>query len=168
MSAKDEINDKADPIADEEKLTRLLCSPLYYNKELGIVNIDTFDLRMVGKNKDVPETYVSLGRCGFINTPELIENYIQFASNHIKWPQSNPKNKFTAFANFLCQKAKEINDIIEIHPLVGNDPKHIGLFYRKKDSTYYEGPLPKTDPEILEILMDLTSIVEVEEVDKQK
>ena len=147
-------------VSDDETLIRLLCSPQYYDEEQGIVNPDAFDLRMLGKNKDKPEPFVSLGRKVFLATKEQMDDYLSFG-NRIKWPEHSPSNSFIGYGEFLCGDAREVHDMVRIYPLKKGHSYHIGLFYAKSDGTFYMGPLPKTDTEILEVLADLAELLEV-------
>ena len=157
------IDIKAPAVGNDETLLRLLCSPQYYDEELDIVNADAFDLRMLGKNKDIPEEYVSLGRSKYLTTDEEFKEYLSFGDK-IKWPEHKPQNVFSAYGKFMCSDAIEVHDMVEIHPLVKSKLYHIGLFYNKMDGSYYKGPLPKTNPDVLEVLGDLASLLEVSKV----
>lgn len=160
---KDIIDHSASAVVGEERLVRLLCSPLYYDKETGIVNPDAFDLRMLGRNKDVPETYASLGRKLYLDTKEKFDEYVAYGYK-IKWPEYDPQNVYVGYGEFLCGKALQVHDMVKIYPLNGGVPYHIGLFYAKSDGTFYKGPLPKTDAEILEVLSDLSDLLDVTEI----
>ena len=153
MRTSPEIDYDADKIGNEETLIRLLCSPLYYNEQTKQVNIDAFDLRMLGKR---PETYVSLGRESELATED---KYKQFIEKGFRiW---NPKktDKYYGYGEFRCSQALSINDAIEINPLKGDDKAHVGMFYAKNDDEYFAGPLPKNNPEILEMLYDLAQML---------
>ena len=74
MRTTPEIDYDADKIGSEETLIRLLCSPLFYNEQTKQVNIDAFDLRMLGKR---PETYVSLGRKSELLDEDKYKQFIE-------------------------------------------------------------------------------------------
>ena len=57
MRRDKKIDYSAESIADDEVIMRLLCSPLYYDETTGQVNIDAFDLRMMGRLQDQPEHF---------------------------------------------------------------------------------------------------------------
>lgn len=159
---KSSIDKSAAIVENNEILLRLLCSPQFYDEQQGIVNIDVFDLRMLGSNGDIPEEYVSLGRNKYLNSPEEFKKYL-LLGNIIKWPPNEPKNKFYGHGSFLCQDAREVHNMIEIHPLLKSKEYHIGLFYAKSENEYYRGPLPKdSNLEILEMLMDLADLLSVQ------
>lgn len=142
-------------IENSETLLRLLCSPLYFNEVLGIVNPDAFDLRMLPSGE--LEDFVSLGRKKYFDTEEKFNNYIQFG-HRITWPVFNPPNQYTAYGEFNCEDAKEVNQMVKIQLL---NKGHVGLYYVKQDGEYYKGPLPKTDPEILDMLTNLADLLNV-------
>lgn len=77
MRTSPEIDYDADKIGSEETLIRLLCSPLYYNEQTKQVNIDAFDLRMIGKR---PESYVSLGRKSKFIDEDKKKNFLKRGS----------------------------------------------------------------------------------------
>ncbi|MBO4772721.1 MAG: hypothetical protein J5595_09295 [Bacteroidales bacterium] len=153
MRTSDEIDYNEGKVSDEETLIRLLCSPLFYNEQTHQVNLDAFDLRMLGKR---PETYVSLGRKKFLDTEAQFNTFLQ--KGFQIW---NPKkkDKYYGYGEFMCAEALSISPKIEINPLKGNDQSHIGMFYAKDENQYYSGPLPKHDPEILEMLSDLAAML---------
>lgn len=153
MRTSPEIDYDADKIGSEETLIRLLCSPLYYNEQTKQVNIDAFDLRMLGKR---PETYVSLGR-----KSELLDEgkYKQFIEKGFRIWNSKKTDKYYGYGEFQCSQALSTSDTIEINPLKGEDKSHIGMFYAKNDDEYFAGPLPKNNPEILEMLYDLAQML---------
>ena len=74
MRTDHEIDYDAEKVGKKEMLIRLLCSPLYYDEQTCQVNIDAFDLRMLGKS---PETYVSIGRKSKLETEEKFKNFIE-------------------------------------------------------------------------------------------
>ena len=153
MRTSDEIDYNGEKVLDDETLIRLLCSPLFYNEQTHQVNLDAFDLRMLGKR---PETYVSLGRKKEFDTETQFNTFLQ--KGFLIW---NPKkkDKYYGYGEFLCTDALSVSKRIEINPLKGNDKSHIGMFYAKDENNYYSGPLPKNDPEILEMLSDLAAIL---------
>ena len=99
----------------------------------------------------------------FSSGPEEFKEYLSFGDK-IKWPEHKPQNVFSAYGKFMCSDAIEVHDMVEIHPLVKSKLYHIGLFYNKMDGSYYKGPLPKTNPDVLEVLGDLASLLEVSKV----
>lgn len=144
-----------DFVENQEDLIRLLCTPDYYNEEIGMVTPDAFDLRNLGKRG--PESYVSLGRCKYLDTQEKLEKYLKLGD--IIWRQhAKQKNTYYGYGIFCCQDAREVHDMVEINPVEEGGPEHIGLFYKKPEGGYYSGPLPKTE-EVIEMLGDLASIV---------
>lgn len=145
-------------IENSETLLRLLCSPQYYNEALNVVNPDAFDLRML--SSDRPEDYVSLGRKIYLDAEESIDDYIQFGYR-IKWPVFNPPNQYTAYGEFNCEDAREVHQMVEIKTLKKGPAWHVGLYYAKPNGEYYAGPLPKTDPEILDVLSSLADLLTV-------
>ncbi len=153
MRTTPEIDYDADKIGSEETLIRLLCSPLFYNEQTKQVNIDAFDLRMLGKR---PETYISLGR-----KSELLDEdkYKQFIEKGFRIWNSKKTDKYYGYGEFQCSQALSISDAIEINPLKGDDKAHVGMFYAKNDKEYFAGPLPKNNPEILEMLYDLAQML---------
>ncbi len=153
MRTTPEIDYDADKIGSEETLIRLLCSPLFYNEQTKQVNIDAFDLRMLGKR---PETYVSLGR-----KSELLDEdkYKQFIEKGFRIWNSKKTDKYYGYGEFQSSQALSISDAIEINPLKGDDKAHVGMFYAKNDKEYFAGPLPKNNPEILEMLYDLAQML---------
>lgn len=82
----------------------------------------------------------------------------------IKWPVHTPQNVFTGYGMFSCGDARDVHDMIRIYPLKESKEFHIGLFYVKSDGSLYEGPLPKTDADVLEVLADLADLLEVTSV----
>ena len=142
-------------IENSETLLRLLCSPLYFNEVLGIVNPDAFDLRTLPSGE--LEDFVSLGRKKYFDTEEKFNNYIQLGYQ-ITWPAFNPPNQYTAYGEFNCGDAREVNQMVKIQLL---KKEHVGLYYVKQDGENYKGPLPKTDPEILDMLTDLADLLNV-------
>ena len=154
------INLECDSIKDDETLIRLLCSPLFYNKETNIVNIDAFDLRMFKSGK--LEKYVSLARPSCFESEDALSKYLS-EKGYVIWDdKKNEENFYSAYGLFNCKEAREVHEMIEINPLIGTDITHIGLFYKNSDGGYYCGPLPKTDnPDILEVLSDLADLLEV-------
>lgn len=159
-SVEANIDRDADAIGEEETLIRLLCSPLYYDAVLGIVNIDAFDLRMLGSLRNIPEQFVSLGRKKFLDSEKKLSDYISLGKR-IRWPVGEENNIFSAYGEFNCGKARKVSEMIEINPLKGDSAVHTGLFYLKSDGGYYEGSLPKTNPDVLEMLADLADMVSV-------
>lgn len=153
MRTSDEIDYNEGKVTDEETLIRLLCSPLFYNEQTHQVNIDAFDLRMLGKH---PETYVSLGRKKELGTEAQFNKFLQ--KGYQIW-NTKKKDKYYGYGEFACAEALSISPKIEINPLKGNDKSHIGMFYAKDENNYYSGPLPKSDPEILEMLADLAAML---------
>lgn len=145
-------------IDNTETLLRLLCSPQFYNEVLDIVNPDAFDLRMLPSGQ--PEDYVSLGRKIYLDTEEEFNKYIQLG-HRIKWPAFNPPNQYTAYGAFNYEDAREVHQMVEIKTLEKGPAWHVGLYYTKPNGEHYTGPLPKTDPEILEMLSDLADLLVV-------
>ena len=153
MRTSPEIDYDADKIGSEETLIRLLCSPLYYNEQTKQVNIDAFDLRMLGKR---PETYVSLGRKSKLATED---QHKQFLEKGFRIWNAKKTDKYYGYGEFQCSQALTISNAIEINPLKGDDKAHVGMFYAKNDKEYFAGPLPKNNPEILEMLYDLAQML---------
>lgn len=145
-------------IENSETLLRLLCSPQYYDETLDIVNPDAFDLRILPSGH--PEDFVSLGRKIYLDTKEKLNDYIDLG-HRIKWPSFNPPNQYTAFGEFNCEDAREVHPMVDIKTLKKGPSWHVGLYYAKSDGGHYTGPLPKTDPEILEMLSDLADLLVV-------
>lgn len=148
-------------IDNSETLLRLLCSPQYYNEALDIVNPDAFDLRVLPSG--TLEDFVSLGRKKYLDTEEKFNNYIQFGYR-IKWPAFNPPNQYIAYGEFNCKDAREVNEMVKIQSLDRGHEWHVGLYYVKKNGEYYKGPLPKIDPEILDVLTSLADLLNVTRV----
>ena len=145
-------------VEGDEVLYRLLCSPLQYDKETQQVSIDAFDLRMLGKNRDNPEHFASLGRgSSFAAEDEFIE-FLQ--KGYSIWDDKEwEENKYYGHGSFCCKDALATNEMVEIHPLKGGVAQHIGLFYAKNENEYYKGPLPKEDIEVFEMLSDLAGLI---------
>ncbi len=146
-------------IPDSELLVRLLCTPLYYNKETQQVNPDAFDLRLLGADKSKGEEYVSL--ISKINCDDsTFESELLQLGYKIWDSKSNESNRYCGYGSFLCGIARGISDKIEIMPLNGPNERHRGLFYVKNDDEYYKGPLPKDDPKIVNMLSLLAEMLE--------
>lgn len=157
MRSDKKIDLQGTPVAGDEVLIRLLCSPLHYDKETQQVSIDAFDLRMLGKNHDNPEHYASLGRSSAFADKEESLEYLQ--KGYFIWDDKDgEENEYYGHGTFLCEKAIAISDLIEIHPLKGV-PSHIGMFYAKNENEYYKGPLPKENIEVFEMLSDLADLI---------
>ena len=153
MRTNHEIDYEAEKVGEKEMLIRLLCSPLYYDEQTRQVNIDAFDLRMLGKR---PETYVSIGRKSELETEEKFKKFIE--KGYRIW-NTKKKDKYYGYGEFQHDKALSISNKIEVNPLKDEDKSHIGLFYIKNDKEYYTGPLSKNDPEILEMLYELAKML---------
>lgn len=152
------IDDNGTPIDDNELLLRLLCSPQYYDEETGIVNVDAFDLRKLSKGG--LEDYVSVNIKQKLVEENKFEDFCKKGFK-LNWPEHDPQNVYYGVGEFLCKKAREVHSMVEINPLKGPDKSHVGLFYKKSDVEYYKGPLPKDNPEILELLNDLALLVHI-------
>lgn len=152
------IDHEAEPIGGDEKMLRLLCSPLQYDETTGLVSVDAFDLRLLGRNKDNPEHFASLGRCCCLASEEKFYNYLKLG--YKVWDDKSwESNRYYGYGTFLCADALAVSPIIEIWPLHGDKPEHIGLFYAQDENHYYHGPLPKSEPAILEMLSDLSELI---------
>ena len=151
------IDKTAEAIGGGECLIRLLCTPLYYDEMTHQVNPDAFDLRLLGKNQEQKEYFVSLFRKG-----KFADEDSFLSALHVGYDIWDKKpwetNSFFGYGTFVCQDALDVNSMIEIWPLLGSDV-HIGMFYAKSDDEYYSGPLPKDNPEILEMLTDLADLI---------
>lgn len=153
-----QIDYTGEGVLGSELLVRLLCSPLYYNTTTNQVNPDVFDLRMLGPKRDNKETYVSLIRKE--KCIDEAEFYSVLEVGYDIWDKKSwENNSYYGYGTFVCQDALSVKDIIEIWPLVRSKEHHVGLFYAKSNDEYYEGPLPKDDPEILEMLVDLSDLI---------
>ena len=152
------IDYTAGSINDDEKLIRLLCSPLQYDKTTHQVSVDAFDLRLLGKNGDNPEPYTSLIRCKCFSKEEDLVKYL-YLGYRIWDDKPSETNTYYGYATFLCADARAVSPIIEIWPLKGDKPVHIGMFFVQDEYRYYKGPLPKSDPVILEMLGDLSELI---------
>ena len=162
ISESAQIDNTTKQIDDSETLTRLLCSPWYYNELLGIVNPDAFDLRI--QNSGDYEEYVSLVRPRCLQSQEDLESFLSNMGRRIWDNKPQDPNHYIGYGNFICSDAREVHEMIEIYPLIKGSDTHIGLFYRHPKGGYYCGPLPKTDPEILEMLTDLADLLEVTKI----
>ena len=157
MRSDKKIDPQGIPVAGDETLIRLLCSPLQYDKETRQVSIDAFDLRMMGKNHDNPEHFASLGRTSSIDGEDEMEEYLQKGYsiwNDKEWEE----NEYYGHGSFCCKDAVATSDMVEIHPLKGV-AQHIGMFYAKNEDEYYKGPLPKENLEVFEMLSDLAGLI---------
>jgi hypothetical protein len=154
-----EIDYKAEPIKKGDLLIRLLCSPLYYDKITHIVSAEAFNLRMMGKDKTVKEQYASLGHKENLEKEGKCEGFLQIGY-HVCDDKEWEENEYSAFGIFRCEDACKVNpNCVEIHPLLGDNKGHVGLFYAKDENEYYKGPLPTNDVEILEMLNDLSALI---------
>jgi hypothetical protein len=159
MRSDKSIDYDAPSIGDKETLIRLLCSPLYYDEATGQVSIDAFDLRMLGRKQNQPEHYASLGREKFFANKEERQHYLQVG--YTVWDDKEwDSNRYYGYGTFLACEAKAISSRIELWPLKGSAPYHIGLFYTASEDAYYKGPLPKDDTEILFMLSELAEMIE--------
>lgn len=152
------IDYTGESVAESELLVRLLCSPLYYNEATNQVNPDAFDLRLLGPQRDKKEQYVSL-----IRREKCIDEDDFCSALEVGYDIWDKKtwedNSYYGYGTFVCKDALSVNDIIEIWPLAKSKEHHVGMFYAKSSDEYYEGPLPKDDPEILEMLVDLSDLI---------
>lgn len=155
-----EIDREAQPIGDKEKLIRLLCSPRYFNETLHLVNIDAFDLRVLPSG--ALEEYVSLARISAFSSEGELVKYLSTQGYKMWTDKPQDENDYYGYGTFNSQDAREVHSMIEINPLTGKNKTHIGLFYKHPMGGYYRGPLPKSNPEILEVLSDLADLLEVE------
>jgi len=146
-------------VEDSEHLLRMLCSPLYYDEATGQVNLDAFDLRMMGRLQDQPERFASVGRDGQFHDDNERQHYLQFG--YTVWDDKdwNP-NHYYGYGTFKAGDARAVSNRIEFWPLKGSAAYHVGLFYAKSEDEYFKGPLPKEDPEILLMLSGLASLIE--------
>lgn len=154
------IDVTANPIDDGETLARLLCSPLYFDETSKIVNLDAFDLRRLPSG-DLEE-YVSLARIQNFDSKEGFNEYLATKGYEIWDDKQNDNNKYYGYGRFNCKEAREVHEMIVINPLIGKNKSHVGLFYKHSSGGYYCGPLPKEDPTVLEVLHDLSSLLEVQ------
>ena len=60
----------------------------------------------------------------------------------------------------MVGRAKTISNRIEIWPLKNSAAYHVGMCYAESDETYFKGPLPKDNPEILLMLSELSEMIE--------
>lgn len=153
------IDYQAPAIVDNEVLIRLLCSPLYYDETTGQINVDAFDLRMLGRLQNQPEHYASIGRdMKFANDDER-QRFLQ--GGYAIWDDKdwNP-NSYFGHCIIHAGEARAVSDRIEFWPLKGGADYHIGLFYAKSFAQYFKGPLPKEKPEILAMLAELAELAE--------
>lgn len=153
------MNAGLDSISDAEELLRLLSSPSFYDEETNLVTVDAFDLRVLkgGKRED----YASLARLKCFLSEEDLAGYLSSVGYKIWDDKKDEDNHYYGYGVFNCGDAREVHEMIEIKPLSNSAPTHVGLFYKKSDGSYYCGPLPKTDPDILEVLSDLASLLKV-------
>lgn len=153
------IDHHANPLAKEEMMIRLLCSPLYYDKTTRIVSAEAFNLRMMGRKKTEPEQFASLGHKEQLEAAGKLEDYYQLG--YKVWDDKSwEDNEYAGYGTFRCGDACRVNpQRIEIHPLIGDNKGHIGLFYVKSDEEYFRGPLPMDDDEIVEMLSDLSNMI---------
>ena len=159
MRTDKKIDYLSERIADDEVLLRLLCSPLYYDETTGQVNVDAFDLRMMGRTQDQPEHFASVGRDSKFKDDEERQHYIQLG--YSIWNDKDwESNTYYGYGTFVAGEARAINNRIELWPLQNSAPYHIGLFYAASCDEYFKGPLPKEDPEILAMLSDLAELIE--------
>lgn len=159
------IDSEGIPVSDKETLIRLLCSPQYYNEDMNIVNPDAFDLRIL--NSGDYECFVSLGRVNGFQSQDDVDWYLSSMGYKIWDDKCDSENHYYGYGTFECGDAREVHNMIEIHPLTGSK-SHIGLFYRHPDGGFYSGPLPKSDPEILEMLSDLSDLLDVKKAPTRK
>lgn len=159
------IDGNTEPIGNDESLVRLLCTPLYFNKELKTVNADAFDLRVLKSGDN--EEYVSLARVKAFVSEEKFDEYLATRGYRIWDDNVTNENNYYGYGVFNCKDAKEVHSMIEINPLLCKDKSHVGLFYKHPLGGYYCGPLPKTNPEILEVLSDLADLIKVKEAPKR-
>lgn len=153
------IDYSADHITDDEVIIRLLCSPLYYDETTGQVNIDAFDLRMMGRLQDQPEHFASIGRENKFQDDDEKQRYLQFG--YAVWDDKEwNHNRYYGYGTLLASQARAVSRKIELWPLVGSPAYHAGIFYADSDDDYFKGPLPKNDPEILEMLSGLAALIE--------
>lgn len=159
MRTHKKIDYAANTIEDSEHLLRLLCSPLYYDETTGQVNVDAFDLRMMGRLQDQPEHFASIGRDDLFNDDNERQNYLQFG--YAVWDDKgwNP-NYYYGYGTFKAGDARRVSNRIEFWPLKRSATYHIGLFYAKSEEEYFKGPLPKDEPEILIMLSELAALIE--------
>ncbi|MBR5972921.1 MAG: hypothetical protein IK017_09775 [Paludibacteraceae bacterium] len=154
-----DIDAAAHPIEGEETLARLLCSPLYFNEKSKKTNPDAFDLRILPSGS--LEEYVSLARIQKFVSDEEFNEYLATTGYKIWDDKQNDNNKYYGYGLFNCKEAREVHEMIEINPLTGKNKSHVGLFYKHSSGGYYCGPLPKTDPTILEVLSDMADLLDV-------
>ena len=169
MRTHKEIDASAGCVGGTVSLIRLLCTPLYYNETTRQVNPDAFDLRLMGKNHDQKEPYVSLIRRDMFDDEEGFLSALQVG--YAIWDNKPwETNKYYGYGTFVCQEALAVNDMIEVWPLLQSKEHHVGMFYAKSDDEYYSGPLPKDNPEILEMLSDLADLISgtIETVSEKK
>lgn len=159
MRQSKEIDYKAEHIGGEEHMIRLLCSPLYYDKDTHIVSAEAFNLRLLGKDKSKPETYASLGRRKLLEEEGILDDFLQ--RGYKIWDDKTwETNRYAGHGTFQCSEAININPKrIEINPLTDSDKGHVGLFYVKSENDYYKGPLPVEEAEISEMLSDLANLI---------
>lgn len=157
MRSNKKIDPQGTPVEGDEILVRLLCSPLQYDRETQQVSIDAFDLRMMGRNHDNPEHFASLGRKNAFADEEEFMEYLQ--KGYSIWNDKDwEDNEYYGYGIFLCKDARAVSDIVEILPLKGA-AQHIGMFFAKDEDEYFKGPLPKENPDILEMLSDLSDLI---------
>jgi len=147
--------DLSKAIKDNERLTRLLCSPEMYDEATQQASPFAFELRHFKNNKD--EEYVSLGRNSAMTDPEVFGNFIVQGYNIF-----NKKNRgnFIGFGTFRHDEAKQISNLIEIHPLIKGPSYHVGLFYSDGQGGYYKGPV-RAIPGMYAVLQDLAGILKI-------
>ena len=159
MRTSKKIDYDAEAIGDGETMIRLLCSPLYYDRETHIVSAEAFNLRMMGRNQTEHEQYASLGRKPVLEEEGHLEDYLQLG--YQVWDNKEWEvNEYAGYGTFVCDEARKVKPSrIEINPLVGGNKGHVGLFYVKSDEEYFKGPLPKDQAEILEMLGELSRLI---------
>lgn len=158
MRTHKEIDTSTGCVDGTVSLIRLLCTPLYYNEMTRQVNPDAFDLRLTGKNHDQKETFVSLIRRDKFDDDESFLSALEVG--YVIWDKKPwETNRYYGYGTFVCQEALAVNDMIEIWPLLQSKEYHVGMFYAKSDDEYYSGPLPKDNPDILEMLSDLADLI---------
>lgn len=159
MRQSKKIDYNAAPVGDGAVLIRLLCSPLYYDKETNIVSAEAFNLRMMGKKKAQEEQFASLGHKEFLIADNMYDDFIQLGY-HVWDDKEGEDNEYVAYGTLLCQDAIKVKpDCIEIHHLAKGKKGHVGLFYAKNEDEYYKGPLPTNQVEVLEMLNDLSNLI---------
>jgi len=159
MRTSSKIDNSASPVMGGDLLIRLLCSPLYYDKETHIVSAEAFNLRMMGKDKTDKEQFASLGHKGNLDAEGKYNDYLQLGYR-IWDDKAWEPNEYAGYGTFKCEDVRNVNpERVEIHPVVGGNKGHVGLFYAKDENEYFKGPLPIEEPDILEMLNDLSALI---------